>query len=104
MKHKRLIIVFARDQVDKAVSLIEQKVDAEPVITSLNVNAESELRHRGLAFKTAKDYRFSDSDIKEESINWFKTWSNTKISDNKNIKQLLLIKVLGILELHQLKL
>ncbi len=96
MKHKRLIIVCTRDQVKRVTPLIEQNRDAELVIASLNVDACPELRHRGLIFKTAEDYGISDNDITEEGINWFKAWSNTKIKDNRNIKELLVYEGISV--------
>ena len=96
MKHKRLIIVCTRDQGKRITPLVEQNRDAKLVITSLNVDACPELRNRNLAFKTSEDYGLSGNDITEEGINWFKSWSNAKIRDNKNIKELLVYEGISV--------
>lgn len=92
MSRKRLIIICTANQVEQAVSMAERDNGAGTAIFSLGTDASCELGRRGMDFKTIEDYGLSDNYITEEGIGWFKSWSNSKIKDGRNIKELLVYK------------
>lgn len=94
MGAEALIIIENRNQVDKLISLAmreeQRRGDLKPTVVALSEDVGHELATRGLEFKTLADYELPEEEIREEEIEWFRTWPDAKIKDNKNIKETIL--------------
>ena len=88
---KTVAIIDDRSQIDKLISMIRKKQseNIEVTVVALNNDIWRELSGKGLKFKTLEDYGLSGGDLEEKTLKWFRSWSNTKVRDSKNIKELL---------------
>lgn len=89
MGAEALIIIDDRNQAGNLISLAKGG-DIKPTVVVLGEDVGHELASGGLEFKTLADYELSEEEIREEEIEWFRTWPDTKIKDNKNIKETIL--------------
>ncbi len=86
-----LLIIDDPNQVDSLISLAGGEQDNGGLtIIAINEDVCNELAARGLEYKTLADYGLSEGDIEDEVVKWFRKWPDTRIKDNKNIKELIL--------------
>jgi UDP-N-acetylglucosamine 2-epimerase len=90
MKAKSLVIIDDPNQADRLIALAGRNQGGDRLtVVALNEGVYRDLAARGLEYKTPADYGLSDGDIEDELVKWFRTLPDTKIKDNKNIKELL---------------
>lgn len=97
-KRKKLVIIPEYNDLylDKITGFINKKF--EIVVVSLNSDkTESERLGEDIVCKDIDDYKGGISlDVHDEVLSWMYEWSNKKIKDGKNFKELMLYKNLSL--------
>jgi len=84
------IILYCSKVTNELTQLIHQSVEKERkyLVIAGNYEVSEELRKKNVSHKKITEYTPSPESITQRGINWIKAWHNTRILDNKNIKDL----------------
>jgi CDP-glycerol glycerophosphotransferase (TagB/SpsB family) len=95
MPEKSKILVFANsmNHISKLISKVKklkENKNNEIIFVTLNTSIRSKLEEENINYRTLEDYKIYQElkDVEKKAMLWIKTWSNIKIQNDKNFKEI----------------
>ena len=80
-------LIFCENGSFKRIKQILKANNADNTIICMDDAIHEKLNSEGVDHNLISDYKL-DFDVELKALNWLKNWSNSKIFDGKNIKEL----------------